>query len=52
MFILNRLTGFWRLLARQVLRRGLGDHKRNITQSSERQKPVKRFNINMKASKL
>ncbi len=40
MFILNRLTGFWRLLARQVLRRGLGDHKRNITQSGERQKPA------------
>ncbi len=40
MVILNRLTDFWRLLARQVLRRGLVDHKRNATQSSERQKPA------------
>ncbi len=40
MFILNRLTDFWRLLARQVSRRGQVDHKRNITRSSERQKPI------------
>ncbi len=40
MFILNRLTDFWCLLARQVSRRILVDHKRKLTQSSERQKPI------------
>ncbi len=38
---LNRLTDFWRLLTRQVLRRGLVDHKRNVTQSSEREVQIK-----------
>ncbi len=38
MVTLNRLADFWRLLARQVLRRV--DHKQNMTQSSERQKPA------------
>ncbi len=40
MVILNRLTVFWCLLARQVLHRGPVDHKRNAKQSTERRKPA------------
>jgi len=36
----DHLTDFSRLLARQISRRGLVDHKRNLTQSSEREKPA------------
>jgi hypothetical protein len=38
--IRNHLTGFSRLLARQAARRGLVDHKRRLTLSSEREKPA------------
>ncbi len=40
MIILNRLTDFWRLLAKQVLCGGQVDHKQNETLSSERQIPA------------
>ncbi len=40
MVTLKHLTGFSRLLARHVSRRGLVDHKRDVTPSSEREKPA------------